>query len=155
MQATTLIYLEQADSYLMMHRISKKQDMNRDKWIGIGGHIEEGETPEECIRRETLEETGLTLGHIDFRGMITFVSDRFGSEVMYLFHSRDFSGQPAECDEGKLEWVAKSRLSELNLWEGDYLFLDLLAQDLPWFSMKLVYEGDRLREAVLNEERIR
>ncbi len=152
---TTLCYIEQNDAYLMLHRVKKKNDVNQDKWIGVGGKFEDGESPEECVCREALEETGLTLHRPEYRGLVTFVSDKWETEYMHLFLARDFSGSLVECDEGTLEWVPKSRLEELNLWEGDYIFLNLLEDQVPFFSLKLVYQGDTLTQAVLNGERIR
>jgi len=143
---TTLCYIEQNDQYLMMHRISKKNDCNQGKWIGVGGHFEEGESPEECLLREVFEETGLTLTSYRLRGIITFVSDEWGTEYMHLYTADDFSGNldMTGCSEGLLEWVPKDRIKELSLWEGDRLFLKLLLEDAPFFSMKLEYEGDTL-----------
>lgn len=144
---TTLCYVEQDDQYLMLHRISKKDDVNKDKWIGIGGHFEDGESPEECLLREAKEETGLTLTSWKFRGIVTFVSDEFPTEYMCLFTADKFEGELITCDEGTLEWVPKSEIMKLNLWEGDKIFLRLLAEDVPFFSLKLRYEGDVLKEA--------
>lgn len=151
---STLCYLEQDGKYLMLHRIKKEGDMNRDKWIGVGGKFEEGESPEECALREIREETGLQVHGWRYRGLVTFTSDRWETEYMHLFWSSDFSGELRECDEGKLEWVDKTRLGELNLWQGDYLFLNLLASDRPFFSLKLRYEGETLAMAVLDGERV-
>lgn len=146
---TTLCYVEQDDKYLMLHRISKKNDVNKDKWIGIGGHFEAGESPEECLLREAKEETGLTLTSWKFRGIVTFIADEWPPEYMCLFTADQFEGTMIPCDEGKLEWVPKAELMNLNLWEGDKIFLKLLAEDAPFFSMKLRYEGDILKEASL------
>ncbi|MBR2635197.1 MAG: 8-oxo-dGTP diphosphatase [Clostridia bacterium] len=151
---TTLCYLEKDGSYLMLHRIKKENDVNRDKWIGIGGKFMDRESPEECIRREILEETGLIPDALRYRGIITFVSDRFETEWMHLFTSDRFHGNMIPCDEGVLEWVKKEELSRLPLWEGDHIFLDLIQKDCPFFSLKLVYRGDRLHSAVLNEKEI-
>ena len=155
MKKTTLCYIEKDDHYLMLHRIRKKNDVNQDKWIGIGGHFEEGETPEECILREAKEETGLTLTSFRLRGLVEFVSDIWPDEVMYLFTADEFTGEMTVCDEGELEWVKKSLLPELNLWEGDYIFLKLLDERDSYFELRLIYEGDCLREAVLDGKRIR
>lgn len=144
---TTLCYVEQDDKYLMLHRVSKKNDINKDKWIGIGGHFEDGESPEECLLREAKEETGLTLTSWKFRGIVTFVSDEFPTEYMCLFTADGFEGNMTACSEGTLEWVPKSEVVKLNLWEGDKIFLKLLSEDVPFFSMKLRYEDDVLREA--------
>ena len=152
---TTLCYLERDGKYLMLHRVSKKNDINRDKWIGVGGHFEEGESPEECLAREVFEETGYRLGSWRFRGIVTFVSGDGVTEYMHLFTSDDFSGEPHRCDEGELEWVEISRIPELTIWEGDKIFLRLLAENEPFFSLKLGYDGKGgLVEAVLNGERM-
>lgn len=154
---TTLCYIEKEDAYLMLHRISKKNDVNKDKWIGIGGHFEENESPEECLLREVYEETGLKLRDWHFRGLVTFVSDSAPTEYMHLFTSDDFEGTLTEpdgsmkkCNEGVLAWVDKGDLEGLNLWQGDYIFLRLLNEGCPFFSLKLRYEGEQLAEAVLN-----
>jgi len=152
---TTLCYLERNGKYLMLHRVKKKNDLNQDKWIGVGGKFEEGESPEDCARREILEETGLTVRELGYRGIVTFVSDRYPSEHMHLFLARGFSGEETVCDEGDLAWIAKEELQALNLWEGDKIFLRLLDTDCPFFSLKLQYEGDRLVLAVLNGEKLR
>ena len=146
---TTLCYIEKEDQYLMMHRIKKKDDGNHDKWIGIGGHFEFGESPEECLLREVQEETGLTLISWRFRGLVTFVSGDW-EEYMCLYTADEYAGEMTECSEGQLVWVDKAQISSLNIWEGDKIFLQLLAQEHPFFSLKLVYEGDRLMEAKLD-----
>ena len=150
MRNTTLCYIERDGAYLMLHRIKKENDLNRDKWIGVGGGFEQDESPEECLLREVKEETGLTLTSWRYRGIITFVSDQWETEYMHLFTADGFIGELIDCDEGVLEWVAKDRIPELPLWEGDKLFFDLLAKDAPFFSMKLRYEGERLAYAALN-----
>ena len=152
MKNTSLCYLEQDGKYLMLHRVKKAVDENRDKWIGIGGKFEEGESPEDCALREVREETGLTMRSWSYRGIVTFVSDEWGTEYMHLFHSTDFAGELKDCDEGVLEWVDKKRLLTLPIWEGDRIFLRLLDTDVPFFSLKLCYTGDRLTRAVLNGE---
>ena len=149
---TTLCYIEQAGSYLMLHRIKKKQDMNQDKWLGVGGHLEEGESPEDCLLREVKEQTGLTLLSYRQRGIITLVSDEYPDEYMFLYTSDDFKGTLTECNEGSLEWVPKEKTGQLPLWEGDLIFFELLKDELPFFSLKLVYQGERLSAAVLNGE---
>ena len=149
-QLTTLCYIEENEKYLMLHRTKKDNDENHDKWIGVGGHFEKGESPEECLVREVKEETGLTLHSFDFRGIVTFVSDENPAEYMCLFTSKDFSGEMIQCNEGQLEWVDKSDVTNLNLWEGDRLFLELLTRDVPFFSMKLVYKNGRLVEKMLD-----
>jgi 8-oxo-dGTP diphosphatase len=147
---TTLCYIEKDDCYLMLHRVKKEQDINKDKWIGIGGHFEGKESPEECLLREVKEETGLTLKNYRFRGLITFVTDCYETEYMCLYTADSFMGELTECTEGNLEWVSKSKLPELNLWEGDYIFLELLESRKEFFSLKLRYEQDKLAEAVLD-----
>ena len=150
MRNTTLVHLEKDGCYLMLHRVRKEADENRDKWVGIGGKFESGESPEDCALREVLEETGLTMHSWRYRGIVTFVSDEWGTEYMHLFHSDDFSGSLKGCDEGDLEWVDKQRVLHLPIWEGDRIFLRLLDTDEPFFSLKLCYSGDRLTAAVLN-----
>lgn len=147
---TTLCYLERDDQYLMLHRIVKKNDVNKDKWIGVGGHFEEGESPEECLLREVKEETGLTLTSYRFRGLITFISDRWVPEYMCLYTADGFEGQMTECQEGTLEWVPKKDLDSLNLWTGDRIFFRLLEEEAPFFSLKLCYTGDTLTQACFN-----
>jgi len=150
MKMTTLCYIERDDRYLMLHRTRKEQDENKDKWIGIGGKFEAGESPEDCLLRECREETGLTLTDYRFRGLVTFVSDEWGTEYMHLFTATGFEGEQHLCDEGELEWIEKKRLLELTLWEGDKIFLRLLEEERPFFSLKLVYRGEALAQAVLD-----
>ena len=148
---TTLCYIEKDDSYLMLHRIKKKQDVNEGKWIGVGGHFEENESPEDCLLREVKEETGLTLTDYRYRGIVTFVSDRWETEYMHLFTATGWTGGIREdCDEGVLEWIHRDRLAALPQWEGDRIFLELLRREVPFFSLKLRYEGERLAYAALN-----
>lgn len=147
---TTLCYIEQDDQYLMLHRVKKEHDINKDKWIGVGGHFEQDETPEECLLREVKEETGLTLTSWKFRGIVTFLSDQFQTEYMFLYTATAFTGELIECDEGTLEWVDKSKVYDLPIWEGDKVFFRLLAQQSAFFSLKLRYEGDTLVETVLD-----
>lgn len=147
---TTLCYIEKDDCYLMLHRIKKENDENRDKWIGVGGKFLDKESPEDCVLRETLEETGLTLTDYSYRGIVTFVSDLWPTEYMHLFKAKGFTGTLSQCDEGVLEWLPKKKLFELPMWAGDRIFLDLLDRDVPFFSLKLVYEGETLRQAMLN-----
>lgn len=151
---TTLCYIEKEDSYLMLHRIMKKEDVNKDKWIGVGGHFENGESPEECLLREVKEETGLTLLAYQFRGIVTFVLNGEQSEYMCLYTATEFEGNITNCDEGVLEWVKKEKLFSLNLWEGDKIFLRLLQENIPFFSLKLEYEGDKLVRSCLNGKEI-
>ncbi len=147
---TTLCYIERGDEYLLLHRVKKEHDLNRDKWIGIGGKFEPGESPEDCLLREVREETGLTLTSWRYRGLVTFVSDEWGTEYMHLFTADAFTGEVGPCDEGVLEWVKKADFAALPQWEGDRIFLRLMQQGGPFFSLKLRYEGERLAEAVLN-----
>lgn len=150
-EITTLCYIEDGDKYLMLHRDASETDINQGKWLGIGGHFEAGESPEECVRREVMEETGLTLSALTFRGIITFsVPDDGVWEQIHLFTARARAGACPACDEGTLAWVEKARLAELPLWEGDRLFLRLLADGAPFFSLKLTYSGDTLTGAVLD-----
>ncbi len=155
MRNTSLCYIEKDGKYLMLHRVKKENDMNRDKWIGIGGKFEDKESPEDCVCREALEETGLTLLKPCYRGIVTFVSDRYETEWMHLFTCTDFSGNIRECDEGCLEWIEKERLISLPIWEGDKIFLKLIDGDHPFFSLKLSYVGDTLVEAILDGETVR
>ena len=134
----------------MLHRVKKENDANKDKWIGIGGKFEDKESPEDCILRETKEETGLTLTSYKYRGIVTFVSDRWETEYMHLFTADAFEGELIECDEGELEWISPEKLDSIPKWEGDKIFLDLLQKEVPFFSLKLRYEGENLREAVLD-----
>ena len=150
MKLTTLCYIEKDDKYLMIHRIKKKHDVNKDKWIGIGGKFEEGESPEECLIREAWEETGLTLTGYQYRGIVTFVSDEWEGEYMHLYTATGWTGELKECDEGVLEWISREKMKMLPQWEGDKIFLRLLEEGAPFFSLKLCYEGDRLTYAALN-----
>ena len=152
---STLCYLERGEEYLMLHRVKKKNDANHDKWIGVGGKFEEGESPEECILRETREETGLTLTEYRYRGLVTFVSDLWPTEYMHLFTATGWEGTPIPCEEGELAWIKKSKLLSLPLWEGDKIFLRLLDTDEPFVSLKLRYEGEKLVFAALNGKEIR
>lgn len=151
---STLCYLERDDEYLMLHRVKKKNDMNHDKWLGVGGKFEDKESPEDCILRETFEETGLTLTDYRYRGLVTFVSDEYPTEYMHLFTATDWTGTPLDCDEGELAWIKKETLMSLPMWEGDKIFLRLLEENGPFFSLKLKYEGEKLVLAVLNGKTI-
>lgn len=149
---STLCYIENENSeYLMLHRVKKKDDMNQDKWLGVGGKFENGESPDECLLREVQEETGLTLTDYRYRAVVTFVSDQWGTEYMHLFTATGYTGEIKDCDEGNLEWVPKSRVQELPIWEGDKLFFRLIDdRNSPFFSLKLRYEGDQLVYAALD-----
>ena len=149
MLQTTLCYLDIGDRTLMLHRVKKKNDVNHDKWIGVGGKFEPGESPEECMLREFREETGLTLTKWAYRGIVTFVSEDW-CEYMHLFTATAFEGELRECDEGTLEWIPKERFAALPQWEGDAIFMRLLETRAPFFSLKLRYEGDTLAYAALN-----
>ena len=151
---TTLCYITRGNEVLMLHRVKKKNDINKDKWIGIGGKFEGEESPDECLLREVREETGLILTDWRCRGVVTFLSDGCEGEFMYLFTADGFEGEPKECDEGDLQWVSREFLYSLPMWEGDKIFLDLLWQEAPFFLLKLRYEGDRLMEATLDGKRI-
>lgn len=151
---TTLCYIERGDEYLMLHRVKKENDINRDKWIGLGGKFEEDESPEECLLREVYEESGLRLTSWRYRGIVTFVNTKCSSEYMHLFTADSFEGTVGPCDEGELEWIKKSELMKLTLWEGDRIFLRLLETNEPFFSLKLSYDGDKLTEAKLNGRHI-
>ena len=153
---TTLCYITRGDQVLMLHRTKKKNDINQDKWIGIGGKFEGCESPEECLLRETWEETGLTLTSWRCRGVITFLTgDPTQGEYMYLFTADGFEGDLKECNEGDLQWVSRDFLDQLPKWEGDQIFLDLLWQDAPFFLLTLRYDGDKLTEAILDGKKIR
>lgn len=156
-QLTTLCYIEQDGRYLMLHRTKKQKDGNRGKWIGIGGHFEAGESPEDCLIREVREETGLTLTRYRFRGLVTFLSGDW-QEYMCLYTADGFTAEDgtalADCPEGELAWIAKEEVDTLEQWEGDRIFLRLLREERPFFSLKLSYEGETLAEAVLDGKRI-
>lgn len=152
---STLCYIKRDDSILMLHRVKKKNDINKGKWIGVGGHFEDGESPEECLIREVLEETGLKLTSYKFRAIITFIYDKDIVEYMHLYTADEFSGDMIECDEGNPSWVPKSKLLDLELWDGDRIFLRLLDERDDFFSLKLIYDkNDNLVEAVLDGNRI-
>lgn len=149
MKLTTLCYIEKDNKYLMLHRVKKVNDENHDKWIGVGGKFEPEESPEDCLLREVKEETGLTLKQYDFRGIVTFVSDEWGTEYMHLFTATEYEGEVRTCDEGELVWVSKADIEKLNLWEGDKVFFRLLEESKDFFSLKLRYEGETLVESVV------
>lgn len=153
---TTLCYVLRGNDVLMLHRVKKKNDINRDKWIGIGGKFEEGESPDECLLREAKEETGLTLTQWQCRGVVTFLMDGTEGIFMYLFTADAFEGNMIECNEGDLQWVSREFLDQLPQWEGDKIFLDLLWQNAPFFLLTLHYDSqDNLLEAVLNGKKIK
>ena len=154
MRETTLCYIERDGQYLMLHRVKKRDDPNHDKWIGVGGGIEPGETPDECLAREVREETGLALTAYRARGVIDFINDACESERMHLYTADGFTGALIPCDEGVLEWVDIDRVPELPLWEGDRIFLKLLCAGAPFFRLRLEYHGDALLRAVLNGEEL-
>ena len=149
MKLTTLCYIEKDDCYLMLHRTKKEKDENRDKWIGVGGKFEPGESPEDCLLREVKEETGLSLTTFWFRGIVTFVSDEWGTEYMHLFTADEYEGSIKECEEGELVWIPKNQIESLKLWEGDKVFLNLLQKEKRFFSLKLRYEGEKLAEQIV------
>ena len=151
---TTLCYVTRGSDVLMLHRVKKKNDTNKDKWIGIGGKFEGEESPDECLLREAKEETGLTLTSWRCRGVVTFLCDGVEGEFMYLFTADGFEGELKDCDEGELRWVSRDFLNSLPMWEGDHIFLDLLWKDAPFFLLKLHYQNDKLVEAVLNGKTI-
>ncbi len=149
-EITTLCYIERDGQYLMLHRVKKKEDINVGKWIGLGGHILPGESPDDCVVREVLEESGLRLTSYRIRGIITFCQEGREAEYMFLYTADGFEGILTECDEGDLSWVRKEQVFKLPLWEGDKIFLRLLLEDGDFFSLKLCYRGDLLERAVLN-----
>ena len=150
MKNTTLCYIENEEKYLMLHRSSKKNDGSQGKWMGIGGHFEEGESPYDCVIREVLEETGLTLVNPQYRAVVTFNSDKYESEQMHLFTCNDFTGVLHPCDEGELAWIDKAKVKSLNMWNGDLVFLNLLDSERSFFSLKLTYQGEELQYYCLN-----
>ena len=150
MRNTTLCYIRKDDCYLMLHRIKKEDDLNRDKYIGVGGKFLEDESPDECLLREVKEETGLTLLSYRCCGVVTFVSDIYETEQMYLYYSDEFTGVLTDCEEGVPEWISLERFRELPKWEGDMIFLELMQRNVPFFTLKLRYEGDSLLYAALN-----
>lgn len=155
MRNTTLCHIEKDGKYLMLHRVKKENDLNHDKWVGIGGKFEDKESPEQCNRREVLEETGLTLNSSEYRGIVTFVSDKWETEYMHIFTSNDFSGEIIECDEGDLVWIDKKELLTLPLWVGDKIFLKLIEdKSCPFFSLRLEYCGESLVSAILNDKEL-
>lgn len=150
MKQTTQCYLERDGQYLMLHRTKKENDENKDKWIGVGGKFEEGESPEDCMMREVREETGFSVSQWRYCGIVTFVSDVWPAEQMHIFVCTEWNGVQIVCDEGDLEWIEKQRLLDLTMWEGDKVFLRLIDEKRPFFSLKLCYEGETLKKAVLD-----
>ena len=150
MLLTTLCYMEKGNQYLMLHRVKKEHDINKDKWIGVGGKFEDKESPEDCLLREVREETGLTLTSWKFRGIITFVTDRYETEFMHLYTADGWEGEMIECNEGNLEWLEKKEVFNLKVWEGDKIFFWLMQHDAPFFSLRLEYVGDELVSYALN-----
>ena len=154
MKKTTLCYIKKDNKYLMLHRVKKENDTNYEKWIGIGGKIEDDETPDECLLREVYEETGLTLTDYKFRGIVHFMSDIYENEDMYLYTAEGFSGNLHDCDEGELLWILCDKIYDLKLWEGDKLFLSLIATDVSEFDLVLKYKGEKLVGAEINNRKI-
>ncbi len=151
MKQTSLCYIENSGRYLMMHRKKKENDENKGKWIGVGGKFKEGESPEDCMLRETFEETGIVVSDFKYRGIVTFVSDLYETEHMHLFTATSDTDKFISCDEGELKWIFKDEILSLNLWEGDRIFLKLIEdENTPFFSLKLQYEGDTLVKTVIN-----
>ena len=148
---STLCYIEKDAKYLMLHRTKKKNDINKNKWLGVGGRFEEGESPEECIVREVKEETGLTLKNYQLRGIVTYISNKWETEYMYVFTATEFEGNIIECDEGDLEWIEKEKVNTLPTWEGDHIFMDKLQKNSRFFSVKFEYDGEKLIKYDLKE----
>ena len=151
MEVTTLCYIEKDNKYLMLNRNKKKNDINEGKWIGVGGHIEKGESPYDCILREVYEETGLKVSDVKLRGHLTFVQNNDFTEYIWLFSAYDYEGEIKECDEGVLKWIDKDRVFDLNLWEGDKVFLKYLDEKKEFFSLKLEYMGEKLVNVTLED----
>lgn len=148
---STVCYIEKEGKYLMLHRTKKKNDINEGKWLGIGGKFEDKESPEDCIIREVKEETGLVLNSVKLRGILTFINTICETEYIYVFTSNDFTGNLIECNEGELKWVEKEKVTSLNLWEGDKIFVEKIKEESPFFTIKYVYDGDTLLHYDLKE----
>lgn len=148
---STLCYIEKDNKYLMLHRTKKENDINKDKWLGIGGKFEEGESPEECIIREVKEETGLILKSYKLRCIVTYTSNKWETEYIYVFTSNDFTGEQIECDEGDLQWIDKNEVIKLNTWEGDRIFVEKIQKDNTFFTVKFIYDEEKLVKYSLNE----
>ena len=148
---STLCYIEKDGKYLMLHRKKKKKDINKDKWLGVGGKFEDGESPEECIVREVKEETGIELKSYKLRCIVTYVSTTWETEYMYVFTSNEFEGNLIECDEGDLQWIDKNKISQLHTWEGDKIFLEKIQKDNSFFTVKFEYDGEKLVKYTLKE----
>ena len=144
MKFTTLCYIEKDNKYLMLYRNKKKNDLNEGKWICVGGKFEEKESPDECLLREVKEETGLNLLKYKLRCLVTFVSDKWETEHMYVYTASNFTGELKECNEGELKWIDKDKMLDLPTWEGDKLFLDRIKQNEVFFTMKVEYRGNKL-----------
>ena len=156
-ELTTLCYIEKDNKYLMMHRVKKEHDINKDKYVGVGGHFEYGESPDECLKREVMEETGLTLIKYKPRGIVTFIYGDESTpeervvEYMHLYTATEFSGELIDCDEGELVWIDKDKVYDLPIWEGDKIFFRLLEEREDCFSLKLVYSeaGELIEHDIL------
>lgn len=151
MMLSTVCYIEKEGKYLMLHRTKKKNDINEGKWLGIGGKFKDKESPEDCIIREVKEETGLALNSVKLRGILTFINTICETEYIYVFTSNDFTGNLIECNEGELKWVEKEKVTSLNLWEGDKIFVEKIKEESPFFTIKYVYDGDTLLHYDLKE----
>lgn len=148
---STVCYIEKEGKYLMLHRTKKQNDINKEKWLGIGGKFEDKESPEDCIIREVKEETGLILNSVKLRGMLTFINTICETEYIYVFTSDDFTGNLIQCNEGDLQWVEKNKVTSLNLWEGDKIFIGKIKENSPFFTIKYEYDGDTLLHYDLKE----
>ena len=154
MKETTLCYIQNNNKYLMLHRVKKDEDVNKGKWIGIGGRVEEDESPEECVLREVKEETGLTLTSYQYRGIVIFKSDKYEDEKMHLYTADGYVGELTECNEGVLEWIDRDEMYNLPMWEGDKIFLGLIRTDAKFFDLVLEYKGDKLVSASIDDNKI-